>query len=390
MKRWKTVTAPKNSDTINIFLGGNVMIGRGIDQIFPESSDPYIFEKNTQDARDYVKLAIKKNGKFYLEHEKQAIEYIWGYAMKTWEKYKPDVKLINLETTLTTSDTMWPMRPTQLRAHPTNVKSLKIAGIDCCGIANDHALDYGYQGLDETVKVLKEAGIKYTGAGRCTTEAKEPCIFDIADKGRVIIFSLCTHSSGVPNYWAATTSGTTGFGVNTINIDINTTDFINLKTQIKEVKKPRDVIILSLHWGEEWNAQIHQSLREFAHRAIDEAEVDAIHGHSTHFPLGIEVYREKLILYGTGDLINDTEGMPGKYEDSQCDLGFMYFAKVNLDTGNLIELRLVPFRIKQFRLCTPNPRDVNLAVNPLRRRCKEFDTDVIPAMDGHGFWLAFK
>ena len=72
----------------------------------------------------------------------------------------------------------------------------------------------------------------------------------------------------------------------------------------------------------------------FAHWLVD-GGVDIVHGHSSHHPRPIEVYRDRLILYGCGDFIDDYEGIEG-YEQYRDDLVLMYFATLSPATGELI------------------------------------------------------
>ena len=73
-------------------------------------------------------------------------------------------------------------------------------------------------------------------------------------------------------------------------------------------------MVASVHWGSNWGYDIPREQTVFAHRLIDEAGVDIIHGHSSHHVRAIEVYKDRLILYGCGDFLNDYEGISG-YEE---------------------------------------------------------------------------
>ena len=92
--------------------------------------------------------------------------------------------------------------------------------------------------------------------------------------------------------------------------------------------------------------EIPASQKEFVCQLIDETGVDIIHGHSSHHPKGIEIYNNKLILYGSGDFINDYEGIGGK-EQYRDDLSLMYFPKINPSTGNIKSMKMVPMKIKK-------------------------------------------
>lgn len=112
----------------------------------------------------------------------------------------------------------------------------------------------------------------------------------------------------------------------------------------------------SLHWGQNWGYKILPEQREFAHKLIEQAGVDIIHGHSSHHVKGIEVYRDKPILYGAGDLLDDYEGISG-YEQFRADLVLMYFVTMESATGQLVQLRMTPMQIKHFRLNRVSPAD---------------------------------
>ncbi len=113
-------------------------------------------------------------------------------------------------------------------------------------------------------------------------------------------------------------------------------------------KRPGDVAIVSVHWGSNWGYDVDSGQIRFAHKLIDEG-VDLVHGHSSHHPRPIEVYRGKLILYGCGDTVDDYEGI-GSYESFRHELRLLYFASVDRQTGSLSGLRMVPMRMRRMRL----------------------------------------
>ncbi|MCY1215408.1 putative polyglutamine synthesis accessory protein [compost metagenome] len=89
---------------------------------------------------------------------------------------------------------------------------------------------------------------------------------------------------------------------------------------------------------------------------MESGEIDIVHGHSSHHPLGIELHAGKPILYGCGDFINDYEGIGG-YDEYRPDLALMAF--VSFDAGGSADLRLVPLRRSHFRLAYA--REVDMA-----------------------------
>ena len=327
---------------ITLFLGGDVMIGRGIDQILPHPSEPFIPEPYLRDAREYVRLAERANGSI---PNPVNFSYIWGDALKEWERLRPDVKIINLETSITLSNDYWRGKEINYRMNPENIGCLTAAKIDCCSLANNHVLDWGDSGLGETIATLKAAQIKIAGAGQNRLAAEAPAIIEVKGKSRAIAFSGGVITSGIPVSWAA---GTDKPGVNLLP-DLSEQTVHYIQKQVKQVKQPDDVVIVSIHWGGNWGYEIPDRQIEFAHQLIDRAGVDLIHGHSSHHVKGIEIYRDRPIIYGCGDLLDDYEGISG-YEAFRDNLGLMYFAALDSATGKLVNLQMIPTQIKRFRV----------------------------------------
>jgi poly-gamma-glutamate synthesis protein (capsule biosynthesis protein) len=120
---------------------------------------------------------------------------------------------------------------------------------------------------------------------------------------------------------------------------------------------------------------------EFAHRLIDTAGVDVVHGHSSHHVKGIEVYRDRLIVYGCGDFISDYEGISGN-ESYRGDLSLMYFVRIDPALGSLAGLRLVPMQMKKFRLNRASRADAEWLRDTLSREGGRFGTRAELAVDG--------
>jgi poly-gamma-glutamate synthesis protein (capsule biosynthesis protein) len=359
--------------SITLFLCGDVMTGRGIDQALPYPSDPRIYEPFVKDARDYVRIAEQAGGPF---PKPAAFTYIWGDALKEWDRMQPDLRIINLETSITTSNEPWPAKGINYRMHPRNIPCLQEAQIDLCSLANNHTLDWGYYGLLETMETLTRGNIRFAGAGKNPGEAGKPAIFEIDGRARVIVLALCTTSSGVPSGWAATAESP---GVNLIRDFSNETIRI-LADQFAGSRRAGDIRVVSIHWGGNWGYSVPATQRRFAHRLIDEAGVDIIHGHSSHHPRPIEVYEGKLILYGCGDFINDYEGIGG-YEEYRDDLVLMYFPKIEPADGTLIDLQMTPLRIENFRLQRASPSDAHWLQQSLNKHCARYGTHIILGKD---------
>ncbi len=138
-------------------------------------------------------------------------------------------------------------------------------------------------------------------------------------------------------------------------------------------------MIASLHWGGNWGYAVGDDERTFA-RALIDAGIDLVHGHSSHHARGFEVYRDRLILYGCGDFINDYEGIGG-HEAFRGDLPVAYF--VQLAAGKLQRLTLAPFESERLSLRRAKPADVSWLLETLNRECRPFGIELVRLGDGH-------
>jgi poly-gamma-glutamate capsule biosynthesis protein CapA/YwtB (metallophosphatase superfamily) len=332
-----------NSDPVRLrlFLCGDVMTGRGIDQALPHPVSPVLYEPYIRDAREYLELAENANGSI---PRPLSFDYIWGDALPELERAAVDLRIVNLETAITSAETNWSGKEVHYRMHPLNIGCLSAARISAGALANNHVLDWGYAGLDETLRTLDAAHIAHAGAGRNTEEAAAPAVLDVPGKGRVLLFSLGSSTSGIPREWSAT--GTCP-GVNLLD-DLSEATAMRVAKQMREFQEPGDLVIASIHWGGNWGHEIPSRQIAFAHRLIEEG-VAVVHGHSSHHAKAIEVFQGRLILYGCGDFLTDYEGIRG-YDTFRGDLALIYLIELDWRSGRLISARLVPMQMRRFRL----------------------------------------
>jgi poly-gamma-glutamate synthesis protein (capsule biosynthesis protein) len=349
---------------VTLCLCGDVMTGRGVDQVLPHPSDPAIHESHMRSALGYVELAERANGPIPRPVD---FSYVWGDALEELERAAPDLRIVNLETSVTRSDDRMP-KGINYRMHPENVPCLVAAGIDCCALANNHVLDWGYGGLTETLEVLRKAGLRPVGAGRNAAEAEAPAIIEIRARRRIVVFSLGSLTSGIPPDWAASEDEA---GVNLLE----GTTIDRIAEGVRRVRKTGDIVVASIHWGGNWGYQIPEEQRSTAHRLIDETDIDVIHGHSSHHPRGIEVYRGRPILYGCGDFLNDYEGIGG-YERFRGELVSMYLVTMDPSTRTLARLETIPFRVERFRLHRASPEDARWLGEALDRESAKLGTSL--------------
>jgi poly-gamma-glutamate synthesis protein (capsule biosynthesis protein) len=368
----KTGTPPEH---ITLFLCGDVMTGRGIDQVMPHPGDPVLYESYVRNAKQYVELAEARNGPVPRPVD---FAYPWGDALDELNRVAPDVRIINLETSVTTSDDYWLDKQIHYRMQPKNIPCLTAAGIDCCVLANNHVLDWGYQGLEQTLQTLHDANLKTAGAGQDINKAKTPAVMELPGKGRVVVFSFGMESSGIPCRWAAMADKA---GVNLLP-DLSDKTAMQIKEAVQAVKRAGDIAVASIHWGGNWGYEIPPEQTHFAHKLIDSAGVDIIHGHSSHHVKGIEIYKDKPILYGCGDFLTDYEGITGqeKYRD---DLGLMYFMRMHPGSGKLVGLEMVATQIKRFRLHRASEKDRLWMRDVLNREGRQFNTRIEPGKENN-------
>ena len=152
-----------DSDVVTVLLGGDVMLGRGVDQILPHPGAPELREPYMRDARGYVRLAEHANGPIPRPVDWR---WPWGEVLALLDNAATDVRLINLETTITADGEFADHKPVCYRMHPDNLPALTAFRPDVCALANNHILDFGNQGLTDTVAALAQAGIQGAGGSR--------------------------------------------------------------------------------------------------------------------------------------------------------------------------------------------------------------------------------
>lgn len=368
----RNVGVTDTSNRVVVILAGDVMTGRGIDQILRHPSEPRLHEPAVRDARTYVELAEARSGPIPRRVDDA---YVWGDALEALERLPSDGRIVNLETSITRSDAYWPGKGVHYRMHPDNIGCLAAARIDVCVLANNHVLDYGRAGLLETLETLETAGLETAGAGRTLEEARRPAPVGSAGGGRVVITAFGTESSGIRSDWAATEDRP---GVDLLP-DLSDATADEIGRRVERIRQPRDVTVASVHWGENWGYDVPPEHVRFARRLID-AGLDIVHGHSSHHPRPIEVYRHRLILYGCGDFIDDYEGIAG-YEEYRHDLVLAYFASLT-PAGELERLRMVPLRHRRLRLTRASAVDTQWLRDTLERVSGEFGTCVELEADG--------
>lgn len=360
-------------ETATLFLCGDLMLGRGIDQILPHPCEPALHEPLVKTASAYVELAEEASGTI---PRPVSFDYVWGEALAALAAERPLLRIANLESAITRSDSWWRGKAIHYRLSPENAMVLSAAGIDACTLANNHLLDWGCAGLVETVTTLRRLGIAAVGAGRDLGEAETPAVFPLQEGRRVLLFAWGVGSSGIPPEWGAAADRP---GVNRLS-DLSMEAVRRIARQVGAAKRESDLAIASLHWGGNWGYAISSEERRFAHALVDQAGIDLVHGHSSHHVKGIEVYRGRLILYGCGDLLTDYEGISG-YEAFRGDLSLLYFPTLAAD-GSLVRLRMLPTRVRRLQVTRATLEESLWLRDLLNKEGEELGTRADLARDG--------
>lgn len=358
---------------LTLFLGGDVMLGRGVDQILPHPGDAALREVSVRDASAYVESAEATNGPIPRPVD---FSWPWGDALGLLDGSAPDVRIVNLETSITRSDEFARGKSVHYRMSPANVSCLTVARPDACALANNHTLDFGRPGLYETLETLSDAGLRAAGAGLDVREARRPAVVGLPGGRRVLVFSLAAASSGVPPTWAATEDRA---GIDFVP-RLSDAIAAEIAERVQQAKRRGDLAVVSMHWGSNWGYHVTQDQVRFAHRLID-GGVDVVHGHSSHHVRPVEVYHDRLILYGCGDLIDDYEGIAA-YQEYRDDLRMLYLASLEPDTGALLGLQIAPMQARQMRLRHASPADSEWVRGTLEKISRGFGTRIHAGRDG--------
>ena len=310
-----------NSKDLSIGLMGDVMIGRSVDPVI----------------------------------SREGFSYVWGDVLPILRR--TDVNIINLETTLTTS-TKAVQKVFNFKATPEKINSLKEGHITFANLANNHILDYSEEGLAETLHTLQDAGIQYTGAGMNEEEAAKPAFIE-KNGFRLKLLGLTDNEPG----WKA---GARKSGINYINVSVKNQRQKVLET-IAEVRKNSDMVIISIHWGPNMREEPSDEFIAFAHEMAEHG-ADIIHGHSAHIFQGIEVYHNKIVLYDTGDFIDDYVVDPVLKNNHS----FLFLMEVS--RKGIERMRLIPVLISNYQVNLAKEKSYEWSIKRMQRLSDRFGT----------------
>lgn len=310
------------NDVLTIGFAGDVMLGRTLDSIISQ----------------------------------WGYDYPWGNVLPLMKS--TDVNIINLETTLTNSERKV-YKTFNFKASADKVKSLVNANVTVANVANNHILDFAIEGLFETIKTLDKENIKHTGAGKNNDEASAPVVI-IRKNIRIGVLGLTDNEPG----WKANTNP----GTNYIDIGSRKEKAKVLQT-IRTLRKETDIVIVSIHWGPNMTEKPSVEFVDFAHAMADHG-AHVIHGHSAHILQGIENYNNNLILYDTGDFVDDYVVDPFLRNDLSA------FFLLTINKSGLLNLKLIPVRIFQYQVNQARQEDRVWVLERLKELSLPFNTHI--------------
>jgi poly-gamma-glutamate capsule biosynthesis protein CapA/YwtB (metallophosphatase superfamily) len=290
-----------------------------------------------------------------------APESFWGSTLPVLKG--ADAAIANLECAITLEKNEESCRIAKefhFRANPAAVEVLRAGNIHCVSLANNHTLDFGDRGLLDTLHHLDVAGIRHVGAGRNLDEAAAPVLLDIGSL-KVGIIALTDNE---PIFAADRDRPGTRY----LPISTNWATLELIEVAARELRDAgATLVVLSTHWGPNMVTSPSYRFRQFAHAVVD-LGVDLFHGHSAHIFQGVECYNHGLILYDTGDFLDDYAVDPVLHND------WSFVFLVEIDAQGLYRLRMIPVRLHYAWVDLAQGEEFAAICQRMRSLCVQFNT----------------
>jgi poly-gamma-glutamate synthesis protein (capsule biosynthesis protein) len=319
--------------TVRVILGGDVMLGRTV--------------------KEYILL--------------HGPQYPLGPIARLMRS--ADLTVVNLECAITAEERIWPGPPKAFYfgAPPQAVHSLLDAGVDLVSLANNHVLDYGSDGLLDTLRQLHRHGITQAGAGESLAQARTPVIVERAGL-RFGMAAFCDHQE---DFAAQVTSP----GMAYLDLSDEQATLALWRRELEALRRRQvDWPILSLHWGANMVWRPTSRFRRLAHAAIDMGW-KILFGHSAHVFHGIELYHGYPIIYAAGDLVDDY------YVDPEFANDHQLLIELELDAESLQRVLLHPLLIEDCQVRKATGSHFERIVETMGSLCEEMGTQVRKGID---------
>ena len=284
--------------------------------------------------------------------------YDYAFALVEPILRQADVVFGNLEGPLTDAGHATPDKRYVFRSPPAKVApALAAAGFTVMSLANNHTMDYGIEGLEQTMAALDEAGIQHAGAGMSLAEARRPAFIKSGDQ----VLGFLAYSLTFPeSYWAKGQQPGTAFG-----------HASHVRADVAATRQQADVVVVSFHWGRESTTELRDYQSILAHAAIDSGATVVL-GHHPHILQGIEHYKDGIIFYSLGNFVF------GSYSRKATR---SIIALVNLRDAKVSEVRLIPVNVDNIELVfQPQPlvgEQADEVIAELERLSKPLSTTIM-------------
>lgn len=252
-------------------------------------------ESDSEDAAEPFTIAFTGDIMFDWDLRPVLEEKGYDYPFKhvTKDLRSADYTVANLETSITERTQKTDGQLYWIKSEPESLQALKNTGTDMVNIGNNHVLDYGEEGLLDTIKAVEDHGFAYMGAGRNAGHAYEPKIVEI--NNQTVAFLSFTRFFPATT-WAATADKpgvTNGYHL----------DFVIETIKEKQALADADYFIVNFHWGVEKTNIPAAYQREYVKRIVEETETDAIVGSHPHWLQGFEFYQDVPVAYSLGNFL---------------------------------------------------------------------------------------
>ncbi len=293
-------------------------------------------------------------------------QYPWGDTLPILRQ--ADLRVCNLECAVSDRGQPWSVTPKvfHFRTDAKNIDALKTANINIVSLANNHALDFGYEALADSLKILDQAKVLHSGAGQNIKQARQAAIYEQGD----FRLGFIAFSDNEPN-WEATKNKP---GIFYAPIDFHDQRAKDLLKLVQQTKSQVDYLIVSAHWGGNWGYGPPPEHQVFA-RALIDLGADIIFGHSAHVFRGVDIYRRRPIIYSAGDFIDDY----AVDEIERNDESFIFMIELEptgTTVGVIKRLKLYPTIIDNFQAKLAGSRTRTIAAK-MQKLCADLGTKTV-------------
>lgn len=275
-----------------------------------------------------------------------------------------DLTVVNLECAITASHVHWPGQPKAFYfgAPPQAADSLSGAGIDLVSLANNHILDFGVEGMRDTLRHLRQHQIRFAGAGDDIDEACSPAFIE----RKAIRFGMAAFCDHQADFAAADDRP----GIAYIDLDDKAAALECFRRALEPMRRAAvDWPILSLHWGPNMVRRPANGFRALAHAAI-EMGWKILFGHSAHIFHGVEIHNGCPVMYAAGDLVDDYYVDPVFKNDHQL------LFELELSRDTLRRIWLHPLFIADCQAHPATDANHEFILHTASRVCAEMGTTV--------------